>query len=335
MKVSVVIATCNRCDYVQEAVRSVLAQTFPATQVIVVSDGSTDETAAVLRERFPTVTVIEQANLGRSVARNTGIAAATGDWIAFLDDDDLWRRNKLEAARRYLESNPDCRALNNPVWIFAGPGSCNYNSVFRCDFTAESLEECEAAAETADPDRNRFDYLKIRGDSYRRLLDRARGVLSASVVQRDTLIRAGGFPPMQAYGEDWTMFVNVARMTEWHTLPERLGFSRLHDGQSTGDSSNALFILAGLINAWCGGRPMPHRLAGSELLRELAAYGCEYRVVVQGCLWQALRAGDFNTASLVRSLSRVLLPRRKDRFYAFLPPPITWRVERYILGMHQ
>ena len=332
MKVSVVVATYNRSAYAQEAVRSVLAQTFPAAEVIVVSDGSTDDTAAAIRGRFPGVTVIEQPNLGRSVARNTGIAAATGSWVAFLDDDDLWHRDKLEKTRLYLEAHPECRAMNNPIWIFGESAEDGKDSVYKLDFVARTLEECHAEAATADPHRNGFEYLQIRGDSYRRLLDRARGVMSASVIHRETLIRAGCFSPMQACGEDWSMFLNVARLTEWHTLPERLGFSRLHVAQSTRDASNALFTLAGMVNAWCGGRPMPHALHGTAFLGELAKYGGEYRAVVQNCLWHARRVGDWRSAALIRALGSVLLPRRADRFYAFLPPPVTWRIGRFLPG---
>ncbi len=335
MKISAVIATYNRNGFAQEAVRSVLAQTSSADEVIVVVDGSTDGTAEAVRARFPGVRVIEQTNLGRSVARNTGVAAATGDWVAFLDDDDLWHRQKLEKTRFYLASHSECRALNNPIWIFGGQASHNYDSVFQRDFIAETLEECHSAAEKADPTRNGFDYLRVQGESYRRLLERARGVMSASVLHRETLLRAGGFSPMHACGEDWVMFINVARLAEWHTLPERLGFSRVHASQSTNDSNNALSTLAALVNAWCGGRPMPYPMKGTSLFQELAKYGREYRSVIQDCLWRAIRAGDLRSARIIRALGRVLLPRRVDRCYACLPPPLTWRVERYLLGMHK
>ena len=330
MKVSAVIATYNRSEYAQEAVRSVLAQTYPAGQVIVVSDGSPADTVEAIRRRFPAVLVMEQPNLGRSLARNSGIAAATGDWVAFLDDDDLWHRDKLETHRRYLQAHPGCRAMNNPIWLFGATETEGQGSVYRLDFVARTLEDCHAAALQADPERNRFEYLQVKGNSYRRMLDRARGVMSASVVHRETLIRAGCFSPMQACGEDWTMFVNVARLAEWETLPERLGFTRMHVAQSTRDASNALFTLAGMVNAWCGGRPMPHAVPGAAFLEELAKYGGEYRQVVQNCFWHAVRQGDWRLAALIRSLGRVLLPRRSDRVYASLPPPVTWRLGRFL-----
>ena len=109
----------------------------------------------------------------------------------------------------------------------------------------------------------------------------------------------------------------------------------MHAAQSTNDSSNALSTLATMINAWCGGRPMPGPMRGLSFFKELAKYGREYRSVVQDSLWRALRAGDLRSASIIHALGRVLLPRRVDRCYACLPPPLTWRIERYLLGMHK
>lgn len=94
MKVSVVIPTYNAAAFVVEAVLSVLAQTCPPHEIIVVDDGSTDDTAGRLKG-LP-ITVIHQANAGVAMARNAGVAAATGDAIAFLDADDVWHPRKLE-----------------------------------------------------------------------------------------------------------------------------------------------------------------------------------------------------------------------------------------------
>ena len=105
MKVTAVIPTYNRRSYIARAINSVLAQTVPVDEILVVDDGSTDGTAEFLSERYgERVRVIRQANTGVSGARKQGIQHANGDWIAFLDSDDEWlpRRNAqlLEAAQR-------------------------------------------------------------------------------------------------------------------------------------------------------------------------------------------------------------------------------------------
>ncbi|MEW6582696.1 MAG: glycosyltransferase family 2 protein [Actinomycetota bacterium] len=97
-RISAVIPTYNRAALVVRAVRSVLAQTRPPDEVIVVDDGSTDDTAARLAGLGDDrVRVVSQTNAGAAAARNRGVAEATGDWVAFLDSDDLWVPGHLEA----------------------------------------------------------------------------------------------------------------------------------------------------------------------------------------------------------------------------------------------
>src|SRR5690242_13806787 len=93
--ISVVIPTFNRARCVANAVDSVLVQTFKDCEVIVVDDGSTDATAEVLKGYGNRVRVIQQSNRGVSAARNAGIRSARGEWIAFLDSDDIWNPDKL------------------------------------------------------------------------------------------------------------------------------------------------------------------------------------------------------------------------------------------------
>ncbi len=92
--VSVVIPAYNMRRYVRESVDSALAQTHPAMEVIVVNDGSTDDTGAVLADYGQRIVYLEQPNRGLSGARNTGLRAARGDYIAFLDSDDAWLPEK-------------------------------------------------------------------------------------------------------------------------------------------------------------------------------------------------------------------------------------------------
>ena len=96
MKISVVIPAYNAERCIARAIRSVLAQTRPAKEIVVVDDGSTDGTAEAVRAFGDAVRLIQQPNAGASVARNTGIEAAIGDWIAFIDADDEWLPQKLQ-----------------------------------------------------------------------------------------------------------------------------------------------------------------------------------------------------------------------------------------------
>ncbi len=96
MKVSVVIPTFNRANYIVRAVKSVLAQTYKNYEIIVVDDGSTDDTRQLLEPYSHCVRYIYQDNAGPAAARNNGISRAEGEWLAFLDSDDIWLSQKLE-----------------------------------------------------------------------------------------------------------------------------------------------------------------------------------------------------------------------------------------------
>lgn len=94
-RVSVVVPVYNGARYLGETLASALAQTHPPAEVIVVDDGSEDDSAAVAHSFSPQVTLIRQAHAGAGAARNQGAARATGEWLAFLDADDLWIVDKL------------------------------------------------------------------------------------------------------------------------------------------------------------------------------------------------------------------------------------------------
>jgi glycosyltransferase involved in cell wall biosynthesis len=114
MKVSAVIPTFNRIGYIQRAIDSLLAQTVPVDEVIVVDDGSTDGTAEVVEARYGSrVRVVRQPNTGVSGARRRGIQEARGEWIAFLDSDDEWTP---ERNRQLLDAA--ARVPSEVAWIF-------------------------------------------------------------------------------------------------------------------------------------------------------------------------------------------------------------------------
>jgi glycosyltransferase involved in cell wall biosynthesis len=330
---SVIVCTYNRREYADDCVQSVLGQTRPPEQVVVVDDGSSDGTAAYLRQRFPEIVVLEQQNRGRSVALNRALAVSEGDWVCFLDDDDLWHRDKLAEVDSYLEANPDCFALNHPVWFFADDEDRHDTGYgFRVDFAAANLDECHAAVEHGDPSTNDPSYLAIRGNSHRLLLARNRGAYSASVVHRQTVILAGAMAPMLACADDWLMFLNISRVTEWHTLPRRLGFARVHGGRSTGSAENAAAIMAAFIAVWYGGRTFPEARSGAETRRAMADYQEDYRWLIQRFLWDSVKAGRWRDAREMRRLARPLIRGWRNWLYIHIPPPVTYWADA-VLGV--
>ncbi len=105
--VSVIIPTFNRGWVIREAIDSVLNQTFGSFELIVVDDGSTDNTLDILAAYQDLITLIRQRNRGVSAARNRGVDSASGRFVAFLDSDDLWLPQKLNRQIEFFDSNPD------------------------------------------------------------------------------------------------------------------------------------------------------------------------------------------------------------------------------------
>ena len=121
MKLSVIIPTWNRANRLASALRSVYAQSLPAAEVIVVDDGSSDDTRGLVHSQFPDARYIYQPNRGVSSARNTGIQAATGDWIALLDSDDRWQPDKLAQQCEHLRTRPGYKICHSDeIWIRNG-----------------------------------------------------------------------------------------------------------------------------------------------------------------------------------------------------------------------
>ena len=121
MKISVIIPTFNRLDLLKRAIDSVLNQSIKPYDIIVVDDGSTDDTSEMIQHKYKSINLIQQKNSGVSAARNNGIKNAQGDWIALLDSDDEWEKNKLEEQVNNLIDNPEYEFCHtNEIWIRNG-----------------------------------------------------------------------------------------------------------------------------------------------------------------------------------------------------------------------
>jgi glycosyltransferase involved in cell wall biosynthesis len=119
--VSVIITTYNRRHTIERAIDSVLAQKHPADEIILIDDGSSDNTHQLIKNEYPTLNYIWQENLGISNARNLGISLCTCNWIAFLDSDDEWLPTKLQDQLNALQNQPEYKICHtNEIWIRNG-----------------------------------------------------------------------------------------------------------------------------------------------------------------------------------------------------------------------
>ena len=117
--ISAIIPTYNRYDFLIEAIRSVKNQTYPDIELIIVDDGSTDQSACLADNM--NLKYVYQENKGPASARNSGAAIAKGEWLAFLDSDDLWHENKIEKQLDLVKHNPEYRIFySDELWIRNG-----------------------------------------------------------------------------------------------------------------------------------------------------------------------------------------------------------------------
>jgi glycosyltransferase involved in cell wall biosynthesis len=199
-KISVVIPTYNRAAKVRPTIESVLAQTFLDLEVIVVDDGSSDDTGKVLAEVFgDRIRYYAQTNQGVSIARNRGIAEARGEWIAFLDSDDLWEPNKLELQLKALEEfSAHCSACYTDVRLLNHPET---RTLF------QMADGVCPHRETVGVNTNVLDVLVRPGGGGMVVC------ISSLVARADAVRRVGGFDPTLGFYADSEFMFRLALLT--------------------------------------------------------------------------------------------------------------------------
>ena len=201
--VSAVIPTYNHGALVPEAVESALAQTWPNLEVIVVDDGSTDDTPARLARFENRIKIIRQDHLGPAVARNAGIRASRGEWIGFLDSDDLWMPEKIARCVAALKDSRDAGVA----------------------YTAVRIHELDTGRKYPLPQYT------MSGNLARDLFLECKGVnTSTLVVSRTALDKAGLFDEEFFRAQDWDLMVRLAEECDYVHVPEILTERRLHGG---------------------------------------------------------------------------------------------------------
>ncbi len=203
-KVSVVIPTYNYGRFIAQALESVFAQTLPPGEIVVVDDGSTDDTENEVRKFGGTVRYIRQENKGVCAARNNGAANCSGEYIAFLDADDIWEPEKLEKQIAKFGEDPEIGLVH------CGMREFDSETGETVGIRTEGMEGCVA------------DELLLWE---RPVIVGPGGTI---VVSREAFDAVGGFDERMKVGEDWDFCYRVARKYKVGFVPEPLVNYRIH-----------------------------------------------------------------------------------------------------------
>jgi glycosyltransferase involved in cell wall biosynthesis len=204
MKVSVIIRAYNRGYIIQEAIASVLGQTYPDFEIVIVDDGSTDDTSEIVAQvRSDKVRYIRhRTNRGVSAAGNTGIKASTGDIVAHLDTDDLWRPEMLSRLVAFLNRHPEVGAAFCDVEVVR-TGS-------RCPSLASATRAFRRLL-ASHISLNGDEWIFPKREMHMCLLEEVPIIPSAVLIRRSVLDHVGGYNEEWLSGEDWELYLRIAK----------------------------------------------------------------------------------------------------------------------------
>lgn len=201
-EVSVVIPAYNREKTIRRCINSVLSQTYPVREIIVVDDGSQDNTVRILEEEYKdSVIVIKQSHKGAQAARNAGIIAAKSEYIAFLDSDDEWLDKKMELQMKVLEEKPDA--------VVCGNGYVEQNGVKKI-----------------------FKLQGHNGNVYKAALNDSFALFPTVVSKKENFVKIGLLDERVPAFQEWDTSIMLSRVCEFLFVERPLFIYHLHDGQT-------------------------------------------------------------------------------------------------------
>ncbi len=269
--ISVVIPFYNRLAWLEQAVDSVFSQTFDDYEIIIVNDGSEEDTSRLNDLSFKKVRLIEQPHRGRSAARNTGMRLAKGKYVAFLDADDLFMPSKLERQISIMENNPDVML--------------SHTSYRRIDTRGNFVDTVNSGLFT--------------GHVYPRIVHGC-PIATPTVMVRSEALSALSFEESVSVGEDIILWCSIAKRTPILGIQEPLTQVRMHREMAASDPHRFLAGNKTVIEYAC------RRDSNLSVLFRLKAHSCVYSLTARIFKEQ----GRFIAASRYLALSIVLCPTR-------------------------
>ena len=215
MSISVVIPAYNASRLLPATLESVLSQTLKPAEILVIDDGSTDDTSDVAAAYGSPVRVIRRPNSRQAASRNFGAAEATSEWIAFIDADDLWEKDKLEKQMLALEARPEASLCYTARQCFEQHGDELRKTILIPVPPAEGVREALYRNTTFLP--------------------------SSVVVRRSTFLASGGFNTRRTIVEDWDLWLRLLHSgISFAACREPLLLYRMHSGSASRRADAAL-----------------------------------------------------------------------------------------------
>ncbi len=286
--VAVVIPAFNAARFLGATLDSLRNQTFREFETVVVDDGSSDETSAVVR-RYPEIRLIQQQNAGVAAARNRGVRETRSEWVAFLDADDLWMREKLSLQL-------GCASTTNAGAVF-------------CDLAIIDIGGQEILQSPSIPVSLEMEPLLLHAESI------PQGTSSTVLVRRSVLESIDLYDESLSTMADWDLLLRLRQVTEFAHVPERLAAYRRYPGTMSRSVAmlerESLLILDKVFNR----TELPEkwrRLEGkSRAWNDLVLSGSHFEAGHLGtATWFGLRAVGRNPGLIGRLLS---VPVRQAR----------------------
>lgn len=318
--VSVVIPTYNRARWIAEAVDSVISQTFTDYEIIVVDDGSRDDTRSALAPYQSNISYYYQDNAGCSAARNRGIAEARGEWLSFLDSDDVWMKGKLERQLSDIERFPQTKAHAINALIYRDHIGREVDLFEYIGFRARLTEDPMLIER---PLLQQIEY--------------GFGWPQSVLVRRDVMLKTSLFDPSLRLWQDMDLFYRIAAEGRWCVNGEpMIRIMRREEDASLNLSSQSE---RNPLQSWREMLTLYERLSGNSSIDEREAREARSRHsnAASSLGIEYLRSGD--RASARRFLMRGLAIRNGPTALAkallsFLPAPLAlgmidaWRRRR-------
>lgn len=218
MTLSVVIPAFNAARFIADAVKSVRRQAAHVQEIIIIDDGSTDDTGQVIAGLGDDIKYVRQQNAGPSEARNRGIAMASAPLVAFLDADDVWTENKTSEQLAVLQANPGLGLVASDM--------------AEIDIAGEIITPSVLAAHGLLPFFQALNGAPVP-QAVRRLVEKNFIPTGTVIARRDLLVELGGFQPDIRYGEDLELWARIAARAPVVCLPRVHMLRRQHGSNAT------------------------------------------------------------------------------------------------------